>query len=37
MEVQVGSVDARPGEFAQHARQLLDGEAAGCQQLVTDG
>ena len=36
LEIQIGGVDARAGEFAQHARQLLDTQAAGGQQVFAD-
>jgi len=37
LEIQVGSVDARPREFAQHRLQAVQGQAAGGQQVFADG
>ncbi len=36
LEIQVGRIDARPGEIAQHGLQAFDGHATGCQEVFTD-
>lgn len=36
LEIQVGSIDARPGQIAEHALQALDRDATGRQQVFTD-
>jgi len=37
LEIQVGRVDARAGQLAQHRLQAVEREAAGGQQVVADG
>ncbi|MCY1352550.1 hypothetical protein D9M69_388560 [compost metagenome] len=37
LEIQVGGIDARPGQLAEQCRQGLDGQVAGGQQLLADG
>ncbi|MNN04396.1 hypothetical protein D3C81_1171210 [compost metagenome] len=37
LEVQVGGIDAGPGQLAEQRRQALQAEAAGGQQLLADG
>jgi len=36
LEIQVGRVDARPGQIAQHGLQAFDGHATGCQEVFAD-
>ncbi|MNC11682.1 hypothetical protein D3C75_593850 [compost metagenome] len=36
LEIQVGRIDARPGQVAEHALQALDRDATGRQQVFTD-
>ncbi|MCY1172344.1 hypothetical protein D9M73_124770 [compost metagenome] len=36
LEIQVGGIDARPGQVAEHTLQAFDRYATGCQEVFTD-
>ncbi len=36
LEIQIGRVDARPGQITEHGLQTFDGHATGCQEVFTD-